>query len=166
MKIYYVVVEAFSKKESLDEIQFITKVDGFLSFTPLWILFFFGRFCLESCLMYDQTQCSLLNGEPLLLAHLYKWEGEDFGQNTRVIKDTLWQHIENLENKIGTHWNFFRNMMGTHRDPKKMKNLSPPPITPHPQPPKKRWGPLNVCCTFPFAPCNFYFQNYWSTFLT
>jgi hypothetical protein len=77
------------------------------------------------------------------------------GFKSRVIRDTLWQHVENLENKIGTYWNFLKNMMGTHRDPKKMKSLSPPPPTT-----KKKFGALNVCCTFPFTPCNFYFQNY------
>jgi hypothetical protein len=48
------------------------------------------------------------------------------GFKSGVISDILWQHVENLENKIGRHWNFFRNVIGTRRDPKK-KNLSPPP---------------------------------------
>jgi hypothetical protein len=62
------------------------------------------------------------------------------GFKSGVIRDTLWQHIENLENKIGTHWNFFRNMMGTHRDPKKIKKLTPHPSPPTPHHQKKVGG--------------------------
>jgi hypothetical protein len=34
VKLYAVGVEALKKKERQDETQFITKIDGFLSFTP------------------------------------------------------------------------------------------------------------------------------------
>ncbi len=46
VKIYVAVVEALKeKKERQDETQFITKIDGFLSFIPHWMLmYFFARF--------------------------------------------------------------------------------------------------------------------------
>jgi hypothetical protein len=40
-------VKAFREKERQDETQFTTKIDGFLSFTPGWVLIhvlFFARF--------------------------------------------------------------------------------------------------------------------------
>jgi len=42
---YVAAVEAFKKKERHDETQFTTKVDGFLSFIPSWMLnVFFYRY--------------------------------------------------------------------------------------------------------------------------
>jgi len=82
------------------------------------------------------------------------------GLKLHAIKDTLWQHSGNLGNNKGTHWNFFKNMMGTHHEPKKRKITPPNPSPPTPNPPQKSWGPLNACCTFPFVACDFYFQNY------
>jgi hypothetical protein len=35
-------VEALRKKERQDETQFIAKIDGFLSFTPPWMLMYFS----------------------------------------------------------------------------------------------------------------------------
>jgi hypothetical protein len=114
-----------------------------------YYFFFFGKFFFESCPMYDQTQCSLLNGEPPLLAHLYKWEGEDFGQNTWVSNQGLlgipfgnalkiWKtRLEHIGKFLGTWWEH----MGT---PKKWK-ISPP----HPSPPtpnnQKKVGGLWMC---------------------
>jgi hypothetical protein len=49
VKIYVAIVEML--KERQDETQFITKFDGFMSFTPCWLLIFF-----ESRSMYDQIQ--------------------------------------------------------------------------------------------------------------
>jgi len=54
MKIHVGVVEAFRKKERQDEIHFTTKIDGFLSFIPCWMLMYF--FVLKKFHpMYDQT---------------------------------------------------------------------------------------------------------------
>jgi hypothetical protein len=65
------------------------------------------------------------DGVPLPLAHLYRWEGEDFGQNIYGIKvRCYWEHPGN---PLGT----WRNMLGTKE---KWKNSpSPPP------PPSMRW---------------------------
>jgi hypothetical protein len=41
VKIYVAVVEALRKKETQYETQFITKIDGFLSFIPPWMLMYF-----------------------------------------------------------------------------------------------------------------------------
>jgi hypothetical protein len=47
VKIYIAAVEALKKKERHDETQFTTKIDGFLSFIPCWMLnVLFGRFFL------------------------------------------------------------------------------------------------------------------------
>jgi hypothetical protein len=37
MKIYVATMEVFNEKERHDEIQFITKIDGFMSFLPLFL---------------------------------------------------------------------------------------------------------------------------------
>jgi hypothetical protein len=41
VKIYAASVEARRKKERQDETQFITKMDGFLSFIPRWMLIYY-----------------------------------------------------------------------------------------------------------------------------
>ncbi len=41
MKIYVAAVEALRKKERQDETQFTTKIDGFLSFIPHFMLMYF-----------------------------------------------------------------------------------------------------------------------------
>jgi hypothetical protein len=41
VKIYVAAVEALKRKERQDETQFTTKVDGFLSFIPRWMLMYF-----------------------------------------------------------------------------------------------------------------------------
>jgi len=54
----------------------------------------------------------------------------------------------------GTTWEHGRNTSAIHE----IKNLSPLPPAPKTQ--IKKLGHLNGCCTFPWAACNFYFQNY------
>jgi hypothetical protein len=51
VKIYVAVVEALRKKERQDETQFITKIDGFLSVIPRWMLmqFFAGFLKISPC---------------------------------------------------------------------------------------------------------------------
>ncbi len=59
MKIYVAAVEALRRKERQDETQFTTKIDGFMSFIPRWMLmFFFFQAFFESHPVYDQTQGS------------------------------------------------------------------------------------------------------------
>jgi hypothetical protein len=41
VKIYVAAVEALRKKERQDETQFTTKMDGFLSFIPRWMLMYY-----------------------------------------------------------------------------------------------------------------------------
>jgi hypothetical protein len=41
VRIYVTIVEMLTKKEKHDEIQFTTKIDGCLSFTPPWLLMYF-----------------------------------------------------------------------------------------------------------------------------
>ncbi len=41
VKIYVAALEALRKKERQDETQFTTKIDGFLSFIPRWMLMYF-----------------------------------------------------------------------------------------------------------------------------
>jgi hypothetical protein len=41
VKIYVAAVEALTKKERQDETQFTTKIDGFWSFIPSWMLMYF-----------------------------------------------------------------------------------------------------------------------------
>jgi len=48
VKIYVAAVEALRKKERQDETQFTTKMDGFLSFIPRWMLMYF--FNLKLCM--------------------------------------------------------------------------------------------------------------------
>jgi hypothetical protein len=50
-KIHVAAVEALRKKERQDETQFPTKIDGFLSFIPRWMLmyFFAGFFLISTC---------------------------------------------------------------------------------------------------------------------
>jgi hypothetical protein len=54
MKIYVAAMEALRKKERHPEIQFITKIDDFLSFTPFKCLCIFFRLK-KNHLIYDQT---------------------------------------------------------------------------------------------------------------
>ncbi len=51
VKIYVAALEALRKKERQDETQFTTKIDGFLSFIPRWMLmyFFAGFFRISPC---------------------------------------------------------------------------------------------------------------------
>jgi branched-subunit amino acid transport protein len=57
LKIYVAAVEALKRKERQDETQFTTKVDGFLSFIPPWMLtYVFSQVVLKSHPVYDQTQ--------------------------------------------------------------------------------------------------------------
>jgi hypothetical protein len=58
VKIYVAAVEARRKKERQDETRFTTKIDGFLSFTPLWMQRYFFAGFFESHPGYDQTQSS------------------------------------------------------------------------------------------------------------
>jgi hypothetical protein len=53
-------VEALRKKERQDETQFTTKIDGFLRFTPGWMLMYFcaGFFFNLTLSVYDATQGS------------------------------------------------------------------------------------------------------------
>jgi hypothetical protein len=51
-------VEALRKKERQDETQFTTKIDGFLSFIPRWMLMYFFAGFLKISPCYDQTQSS------------------------------------------------------------------------------------------------------------
>jgi hypothetical protein len=46
------------KKETRDGTQFTTKIDGFLSFIPAWMLMYFFAVFFESHPLYDQTQGS------------------------------------------------------------------------------------------------------------
>ncbi len=55
MKIYVAAMEALRKKERHPKIQFISKIDHFLSFTPLQMYMFFFRFKKKIHLIYDQT---------------------------------------------------------------------------------------------------------------
>jgi hypothetical protein len=96
VKIHVEAVEALRQKEREDETQLspklmvfwvsgggaqakgkrgwnsiITKIDGFLSFTPCWMLmYFFAGFLKKSHLVYDQTPGSRA-GFSLLYRHLY-----------------------------------------------------------------------------------------------
>jgi hypothetical protein len=56
MRIYVTIVEVFMKKERRDEIQFTTKIDGFLSFTPRWILMFFSYIFLISPQLWSNSR--------------------------------------------------------------------------------------------------------------
>jgi hypothetical protein len=59
MKIYVAAVETLRKKESQDETQFTTKIDGFLSFTPpsMRVYFFAGLFEPEPTLCMSLVLC-------------------------------------------------------------------------------------------------------------
>ncbi len=54
--IYVTIVEEFMKKERHNEIQFTTKIDGFLSFTPHWILMFFSYIFLISPHLWSNSR--------------------------------------------------------------------------------------------------------------
>jgi hypothetical protein len=56
VKIYVAAVEALRKKERQDETQFTTKIDGFLSFIPSWMLIYFFAVKNKSHPVCDQTQ--------------------------------------------------------------------------------------------------------------
>jgi hypothetical protein len=53
VKIYVAVVEALREKKKT---RWIIKIDGFLSFTPPWMLMYFFVGFLESHHVYDQTR--------------------------------------------------------------------------------------------------------------
>jgi hypothetical protein len=57
--IYVAAVEELRKKERQDETQFTTKIDAFVSFTPLRMqMYFFAGFFFDSQPVCDQTQGS------------------------------------------------------------------------------------------------------------
>ncbi len=57
---------------------------------------------------------------PLPLAHLYRWEGEDFkGKTYGINARCYWGHIGNLGKLLGTHWEprkIIGNSLGTWRE--------------------------------------------------
>ncbi len=55
VKIYVATVEALRKNERQDETQFPTKIDGFLSFIPHWMLMYCFAGFFKSQLVYDQN---------------------------------------------------------------------------------------------------------------
>jgi hypothetical protein len=61
VKIYVAAMEALRKKERQDETQFTTKIDGFLSFIPIWtLLYFFCRFFLNLTLCMTKLRVLVL----------------------------------------------------------------------------------------------------------
>jgi len=62
VKIYVAAVEALRKKERQNETQFTTKIDGFLSFTPRWIMlmYFFCRLFLNLTLCMTKLRVLVL----------------------------------------------------------------------------------------------------------
>jgi hypothetical protein len=77
VKIYVAAVEALRKKERQDETQFTTKIDGFLSFIPRWMLmYFFAGFLLISpcvwpnsgfwCCVFLTLRITLISGKILV----------------------------------------------------------------------------------------------------
>jgi hypothetical protein len=64
VRIYAAAVEALRKKERQDETQFATKIDGFLSFMPRWMLmyFFAGLFWISPCVWTNSILQKLQKG--------------------------------------------------------------------------------------------------------
>ncbi len=94
---------------------------------------------------------------PPPLAHLYRWEGADFGQNIYAIKvRCYWEHL------WGTYWEPIGNLKGTYCEQRKMKKNPPLPTQ---NLKEKNQGTLSACWAFPLTAWNFYFQNYSSPFL-
>jgi len=61
VKIYVAAMDALRKKERQDETQFTTKIDGFLSFIPIWtLLYFFCRFFLNLTLCMTKLRVQVL----------------------------------------------------------------------------------------------------------
>jgi len=103
VKIYVASVDALRRKEREDETQFTTKIGGFLSFIPCWMLmyFFAGFFCISPCVCcapifcnYCQQLGSLATGSSLLhvpltcywylafsLPNVYLFKEMSLGQN-------------------------------------------------------------------------------------
>jgi hypothetical protein len=57
VKIYVATVEALKKKERQDKIQFTTKIDGFLSFIPPWMLMCVCVCVFFACVFLNLTLC-------------------------------------------------------------------------------------------------------------
>jgi hypothetical protein len=70
------------------------------------------------------------------VAHLYKWKEDNFCQSisdtSRCYGEHVGEHIGNLGNILGTHWELKENIVGTHWDPGKNEplNTSSPHSTP------------------------------------
>jgi hypothetical protein len=75
VKIYVADVEALRKKERQDETHFSTKIDGFLSFIPCWMLMYFLADFFESHPVYDQIQ-----GSSAVFFLLYGYNSNRFNQ--------------------------------------------------------------------------------------
>jgi hypothetical protein len=75
VKIYVAAVEALSKKERQDETQFITKIDGFLSFISHWILMDFF-----ACFFFNLTLC-MTKLRVLLLCFSYFMDNSNVSQH-------------------------------------------------------------------------------------
>jgi hypothetical protein len=90
------------------------------------------------------------DGWPLPLAQVYRWKGEDCGQN-------IWDSSELI---LGTHWESDWIPLGTwweHIGNKgKMKKIL---CHPHPKLKEKNRATFGACWAFPLAARNFYFQN-------
>ncbi len=99
------------------------------------------------------------------LAHLYNWQGDNFGQTiqdkTKVLLGTSW------ETYLGRLWEHDENMMGTHlTEGKKTKNPSLPHLSPFPIYPQEKNWTVCECWAFPLVAWNFSFQNYLSPSFT
>ncbi len=61
------------------------------------------------------------------MAHLYRWEREDFGQNTWDWErpwGTHWEPREHIGNLMGIHWELQGNMLGTKEKKSSLYSLS------------------------------------------
>jgi hypothetical protein len=122
MKIHVGVVETFRKKERQDEIHFTTKIDGFLSFIPCWMLMYFFVFKKISPYVWPNSGfwCYVF---PTLWITL-------LGQ---VLTTILWPNLTPMHNlfpmgKANKYYNcakFFWNKKWWNGDYFTLKNLSP-----------------------------------------
>ncbi len=93
--------------------------------------------------------------------------GKRYGIKVRSYEEHVGEHIGNLGNILGTHWELECNLVGTHWEARKNeKNSSPPSSSPHPPKlkRKKSKAPWMHAQAFPLDAWNFSSQKSSSPF--
>jgi hypothetical protein len=117
----------FKKKERQDEIQFTTKIDGFLSFTPHWMLMYlFAIFFYISPCVWPNSRCWCCVCFTLEIILLSAWNSTcRFNSLYSWIWWHEWDWTNHIFLKFLYHYSFFVNCIHVKKNGKKGANKFP-----------------------------------------